>query len=128
MGFVDAVKAFYSNYVNFSGRALRSEYWWPQLFIILLYVLMIVVVLALGETIGGIFSIIIMLIMLGSIIPAISVTVRRLHDHDKSGWFILIGFIPLAGFYLLYLYIIEGQPGPNRFGPGKVGGDSDVFN
>ena len=128
MGFVDAVKAFYANYFNFSGRALRSEYWWPQLFFILLYILMFAAAALLGESIGGIFALIIMLVMLASIIPGIAVTVRRLHDHDKSGWFILIGLIPFAGFYLLYLYIIEGTIGPNRFGPHPLGQNTNVFN
>lgn len=128
MGFQDAVKAFYKNYVNFSGRASRSEYWWPQLFIIILYLIMVAGASLLGETIGGILGLIIGLIVLASLIPSISVTVRRLHDNDKSGWFILLGLIPFVGFYLLYLYIIKGTDGPNRFGPDPVGSDSSVFN
>jgi len=128
MGFGDAIKAFYKNYVNFSGRALRSEFWWPQLFFIILYAVMIAAGVLLGETIGGITALIIGLIMLASFIPSISVTVRRLHDHDKSGWWILIALIPFAGFYLLYLYIIEGQKEPNRFGPNPLGGEVAVFN
>ena len=84
MGFVQAVKAFYRNFVKFDGRALRSEYWWPQLFFILLYVVMFAGAGLLGQTIGGILALVISLIILISLIPAISVTIRRLHDVDKS--------------------------------------------
>jgi len=82
----------------------------------------------LGETIVGIAFLILMLVFLASIIPSFAVTVRRLHDHDKSGWFILIGLIPLAGFYLLYLYVTKGTDGPNRFGPDPLGSDATIFN
>lgn len=128
MGFIDAVKAFYKNYFNFSGRALRSEYWWPQVFFILLYVIMFAGAALLGETIGGFWVIVIFLVILASIIPSISVTVRRLHDSDKSGWFYLLGLIPFVGFYILYLVIIKGTDGPNRFGPDPLGSDTNVFN
>ncbi len=127
MGFVDAIKAFYKNYVKFDGRSSRSEYWWPQLYFILLYV----VILAgsvLGETIGGILALIIGLIILASIIPAISVTIRRLHDNDKSGWFFLLTLVPIVSLYILYLCIIKGTDGPNRFGPDPLGSDASVFN
>ena len=128
MGFIDAVKAFYKNYFNFSGRALRSEYWWPQAFFILLYVIMFAAIALLGESVGGIVAMVVTVIMLASIIPSISVTVRRLHDGDKSGWFILLGLIPFVGFYILYLTIIKGTDGPNRFGPDRLGADTNVFN
>lgn len=128
MGFLDAVKAFYRNYVNFSGRALRSEYWWPQLLFLILYVVMIAGAGLLGETIGALLAGIIGLVMLASIIPSISVTIRRLHDNDKSGWFFLLAFVPIANFYLLYLTIIKGTDGPNRFGPDPLGHSPDTFN
>jgi uncharacterized membrane protein YhaH (DUF805 family) len=128
MGFVDAVKAFYKNYLKFDGRALRSEYWWPQLFFILLYVVMFAGAALLGETIGGVLALVISLVILASIIPAISVTVRRLHDVDKSGWFFLLALVPIVNFYVLYLTIIKGTDGPNRFGSDPLGSDSAVFN
>jgi uncharacterized membrane protein YhaH (DUF805 family) len=128
MGFVQAVKAFYRNFVKFDGRALRSEYWWPQLFFILLYVVMFAGAGLLGQTIGGILALVISLIILISLIPAISVTIRRLHDVDKSGWFFLLAFVPLVNFYILYLTIIKGTDGPNRFGPDPLGSDASVFS
>ena len=63
------------------------------------------------------------------IIPSIAIGVRRLHDHDKSGWMCLIIFIPIfGGLYLLYLFVTKGTTGPNRFGPDPLGSDTTVFN
>jgi uncharacterized membrane protein YhaH (DUF805 family) len=57
-------------------------------------------------------------------IPNLAVTIRRLHDQDKSGWFILLGLIPIVGpFIVLVFYFIEGTRGPNRFGPDPKGTD-----
>ena len=128
MGFVEAVKALYKNYVKFDGRAMRSEYWWPTLYIYILYFFMLVGAGLLGETLGGIVALIVGVVMLGSIIPLIAVTVRRLHDVDKSGWFFLLSLIPIVNFYILYLTIIKGTDGPNRFGSDPLGSDASVFN
>ena len=52
------------------------------------------------------------------LLPSIAVAVRRLHDTDRSGWWILLGFIPIiGGIVLLVFYVLEGTQGPNRFGP-----------
>ena len=101
MGFVDAVKAFYKNYAKFEGRSSRSEYWWPQLFIVIAYVVLLVLSGLLGETLGIIPALGLMVLGLGSIVPAIAVCVRRLHDVNRSGWFYFIGFIPLVGAIIL---------------------------
>lgn len=63
-------------------------------------------------------------------IPNLAVAVRRLHDQDKSGWWILIGFVPLiGGIWLLVLYLLDGTPGPNRFGPDpKAPPTSQIFS
>lgn len=128
MGFVEAVKAFYKNYAKFDGRSSRSEYWWAYLYFIIIYVLMLVGSALLGQTLGGILAIVLSLVILASFIPMIAVAIRRLHDVDKSGWFYLLSFIPFVNFYILYLFIIKGTDGPNRFGPDPLGSDASVFS
>ncbi len=129
MGFQEAVRAFFSNYVNFNDRSQRSAYWWPQLFILAVGFILGLVGGLLGETIAGLVGIIVMIFQLAVLIPTISVSVRRLHDHDKSGWWLLVAFVPILGaLYLLYLFVTKGTDGPNRFGPNPLGSDSTVFN
>ena len=132
-------------YFDFSGRSRRKEYWLWILFFIVVYIVAIFLDIQLGlggssqtssnygdgsvgasaSFNGGILTMIWALITL---IPNIAVAVRRLHDVDKSGWFILLGLIPLVGFYLLYLYCQPGTAGPNRFGADPKGGaDAQVF-
>jgi len=102
---MDAVKSVYSNYVNFQGRARRSEYWWWYLFYIVVYI----VVLMVDQTIFGQPSILTGLFVLANIIPAIAVGVRRLHDTGRSGWWLLIGLIPLVGAIVLIVFFVMAQ-------------------
>lgn len=78
-----------------------------------------------AEEVGAIFWIIMVLWLLWSLfvfIPNLAVSIRRLHDTDKSGWMILIGLIPLVGAIVLFVfYLMEGTAGPNRFGPDPKG-------
>jgi uncharacterized membrane protein YhaH (DUF805 family) len=123
VGFIDAVMALYGNYAKFSGRASRSEYWWAFLYFILLYVgLLIGTSVDLGA-LGSLLTLALSLLVLGTCIPMISVSVRRLHDFDKSGWLYLIGLIPIVSLYLLYLYVQPGTRGSNRFGPDPLDRD-----
>lgn len=106
-------------YADFNGRARRTEYWMYLLFnIIFLFAAAI-----LDNILGLKFSpeipygFIYMIYALAVFIPGLAVTVRRLHDVDKSGWFVLIAFIPLVGaIWLLILYCMEGTPGTNQYG------------
>lgn len=125
MGFQEAVKSFFNRYADFQGRSSRSEYWWAYLGIIIIYFVIGFVGGLLGETIG---SILILLAVLAILVPSIAIGVRRLHDTDKSGWWLLIGLIPLAGLVLLFFYVQKGTTGPNRFGPDPLGPNADVFN
>ena len=129
---------------DFSGRSRRKEFWLWILLVIIVYVVAMILDVQLGlggtstsssefgdgnasasfHTTGGILTMVWALITL---IPNLSVTVRRLHDVDKSGWFILLGLIPLVGFYLLYLYCQPGTAGANRFGPDPKADDAQVF-
>jgi len=104
MTFGDSIKTCFSKYVDFNGRASKSEYWWFFLFIVLGGGGTMVV----NETLGGLFY-------LAVFLPSIAVATRRLHDTGRSGWFQLMGAIPLVGLILLYFLTQEGKD-PNRFG------------
>ena len=81
-----------------------------------------------GETLSGILMIPFVLAVLALFVPSLAVAVRRLHDQDKSGWWLLISFIPFGGIVLIVFYCLEGTPGPNQFGPDpKGGGDQSTF-
>ena len=123
MGFGEAVKSFWSHYSKFKGRSRRSEYWWIQLFLVLtnLAVAAIDLVLMNGDVDrfianggGGIVGLIWILV---TIVPALAVLVRRLHDTGKSGWWALIGFVPLVGgIVLLVLTVLDSDAGENKYG------------
>ncbi|MGZ5323223.1 MAG: DUF805 domain-containing protein [Solirubrobacterales bacterium] len=114
MSFSEAVKSGFDHYVRFDGRASRPAFWWWFLFTIL-------VAIALQIMDGIIFSesmLLTILVWLGLSLPSLSVAIRRLHDTDRSGWWILIGLIPLIGFIvLLVFYLQKSDPGDNRYGP-----------
>jgi len=105
-------------YAVFSGRAQRSEFWYFVLFNIIVSVVLSLIDRILGTTYGsagaGILSSIYSLAVL---IPSIAVAVRRLHDTDRSGWWILIGLIPIIGWIVLIVfYVKDSQPGENKYG------------
>jgi uncharacterized membrane protein YhaH (DUF805 family) len=114
MKFQDSVKSVLTtNYANFTGRARRSEYWWYILFsMIASLVLGLIDQAVIGAgVLQGIFG-------LATFIPGIAVGVRRLHDRDMSGWWLLIVLAPLIGWaILIYLFATPGTAGENRFGP-----------
>ncbi|MBO4530336.1 MAG: DUF805 domain-containing protein [Paludibacteraceae bacterium] len=112
-----------TNYANFSGRARRKEFWHFALinFIICLPLGIIVNILQRTGEPGGSFmlaAIIILIIALALVIPSLAVGVRRLHDINKSGWWMLINLVPYVGsFILLYFYAKAGDKGENQYGP-----------
>jgi uncharacterized membrane protein YhaH (DUF805 family) len=114
MTFTQAIRSGFANYVNFQGRAVASEFWWWQLFTLL-------VAFALGMVDGAIdlnADVISDLWALVVLLPGLAVSVRRLHDSDMSGWWIFALMIPFVGLVLLIVWFIqEGTPGYNRFGP-----------
>lgn len=104
------------NYAEFEGRARRMEYW-----MFVLVNLGVLFVLGMLEHLVGLPSVLVSLYSLAILIPSIAVSVRRLHDTDRSGWWILIGFIPLIGtLVLLVFYCFGGDPGDNDFGPDPI--------
>ncbi|MCQ2202552.1 MAG: DUF805 domain-containing protein [Bacteroidales bacterium] len=116
-------KAVFENYANFSGRARRKEYWYFCLTLFILNMLMQVVsAISSVESSSSILvlglSIVLLLAYMCLIIPNISLSIRRLHDIGKSGWYLLIGFIPLVGGIILLVWFCrEGETGPNKWGP-----------
>jgi len=117
MNFVQAISSGFSNYVKFSGRAIRSEYWYWVLFTVVGSIVAGIIDAVLGITvIDPLFG-------LATILPSIAVAIRRLHDLDRTGWWILIGLIPLIGWIILIIwYCSRGTVGSNRFGPDPLGG------
>jgi len=111
--FGEAVKlALTTNYCNFNGRSSRSEFWWYALFTFIL-----------GAIIGFVFSgtiytIVSGIINLGLLLPGLGLAVRRMHDIDKSGWWVLINLIPLVGSIIFIIWAVkDSQPTPNQYGP-----------
>lgn len=117
-------------YADFSGRSRRKEYWMFLLGVIIAAVILSIVegVLGLQGMVGGVYGPLTLLLILGIIIPSIAVQVRRFHDQDKSGWFVLLGFIPIVGGLIVLVFmLLEGTKGPNRFGPDPKGENPEVF-
>lgn len=115
MNFWDAVATCLRNYAVFQGRARRSEYWWFFLFNLMAQ-------LATGLLDAGLFGVdrsglFNTLYSLAVLLPGIAVGVRRLHDTDRSGWWLLVFFLPVLGLLLLLAWFARpGTQGPNRFG------------
>jgi len=127
-------------YFDFSGRSRRKEYWMWVLFVLIVYAIAVFLDVQLGfasstttselgdgtasagfNVQGGLLS---SIAGLAFFIPGLAVLIRRMHDLDKSGWWILILFIPLIGaIWMLVLLCTEGTRGPNRFGPDPKGAD-----
>lgn len=122
MSFAEAIRSVLSKYATFSGRAMRSEYWWWALFALLVSIGASAIdefVFDIGSRDGepglGLLS---LLVSLALLIPNLAVAARRLHDIDRSGWWLLIGLVPILGILLLLWWFIQrGTEGPNRFGP-----------
>lgn len=115
IGFPDAVRRGFHRYATFSGRAQRSEYWWFVLFGFAGNVVAGILDQAIGA--GGLQPLS-TLFSLGILLPSLAVTVRRLHDIDRTGWWWWIILIPLLGFIvLLVFHSLRGSEGSNRYGP-----------
>ena len=117
MDFQTSVKTCFKKYADFSGRALRSEFWWFVLFSILGGIVTTIIdVMILGYSIESygpvniIFSVVL-------ILPGIAVTARRLHDVNRSGWWQLIYFTIIGILLILVWNITEGEKKKNIYGP-----------
>jgi uncharacterized membrane protein YhaH (DUF805 family) len=113
-------------YADFSGRSRRKEYWMFALFNIIVFAVL-GSLMFMGSDVFGTGSLgplgwlaaaLIGLFWLVVLIPGIAVQVRRFHDQDKSGWFVLLNFVPYVGGLIVFIFMcLEGTRGPNRYGP-----------
>ena len=102
-------------YAKFEGRAGRAEFWW-----FFLANLIIDVVLSILDRVSLLFAIISICYSLGVLIPSIAVGIRRLHDTNRSGWWLLIGLVPFVGaIVLIVFFALESAPGTNQWGPSE---------
>lgn len=96
MTFQDSIKVCFNKYVDFSGRASRSEYWWFVLFVFL------------GSIVASLFGHLLhLLFALGTLLPSLAAATRRLHDTGRSGWWQLIGLVPLVGWIILIVFLAQ---------------------
>ena len=100
-------------YADFSGRSRRAEYWWFGLINSLGALVIGLLCLAILPELG---LIVLVVWYLGTLVPSLAVTVRRLHDTNKSGWTLLLGVLPLVSIVLLIFLLVDGDRGPNRYG------------
>lgn len=115
MNFGEAISDGFSKYVTFSGRSSRSAYW----FWILFYVLVVIAASIIDAAINT--PAIALLAYVAFFLPNLAVLVRRLHDTDHSGWWVLIGLIPLIGAIVLIVFACIESGGPNKYGEGPDG-------
>ncbi len=112
MSFGQAVSTCFSKYVTFEGRAGRPEYWYWMLFTIVATMVMAIIDLALP------YNVLELAFDVATLLPSLAVLIRRLHDIDRSGWWCLIGLIPVIGWILLIVWMCtRGTEGANHFGP-----------
>jgi uncharacterized membrane protein YhaH (DUF805 family) len=121
MTFIQAIQSGFRNYARFSSRATRSEFWFWVLFTVV------------GGVVGEVLDLLVFgyhsinfapiteLFWLGTLVPSFAVMIRRLHDTDRSGWWCLLGLVPLVGqIALIVLYCLKGTKGYNRFGADRT--------
>lgn len=122
------LKVMRDNYANFNGRARRKEYWiYTLILTVLLIALMAIMFSALSlsdetriETgpSGYLTVLLLFVFLVVHFIPSLALTVRRLHDTGKSGWWYLIVFVPYLGNFVIFIFtLIDGDEGENKYGP-----------
>jgi uncharacterized membrane protein YhaH (DUF805 family) len=118
MGFGESIKHVFSNMTNFSGRASRSEFWWFYLFIVIVAAVLSIIASATGASSGSGGGVITFIIYVIVILAILSVSVRRLHDSNKSGWLILLNLLPCIGPIILIIFWVQpSTEGDNSHGP-----------
>ena len=123
MNFTAAIRSFWSRFADFKGRSRRSEYWYVQLFLVVTNLAVAGIDLALMDgdvdrfIANGGGGIVGLIWIFATIVPALAVLIRRLHDTGKPGWWALVGVIPLVGAIVLLVFTVtDSSPGENRYG------------
>jgi uncharacterized membrane protein YhaH (DUF805 family) len=105
-------------YAVFSGRARRKEYWMFTLFNVIITIILAIIDSIVFKTSEGNIGILGVIYALAVFLPSLGVTVRRLHDTGRTGWWALIGIIPILGWLVLLIFmVLDSQPGANEYGP-----------
>lgn len=112
MSFSEAVKDGFDHYVKFEGRASRPAFWWWVLFVIIVSIVCNIIDSAVFDT-----MVLSWIASVGLFLPNLSVAIRRLHDTDHSGWWILIWFTVIGIIVLLVWYLTKSDPVENKYGP-----------
>jgi uncharacterized membrane protein YhaH (DUF805 family) len=121
MSFAESIRSCLSQYVGFSGRARRSEYWWFALFNLLVSVVAGILDALFGTDFGRGSGVIGVIASLALVLPTLAVAVRRLHDTSRTGWWILIGLIPIIGWIILIVFYVQDSHADNQYGPNPKG-------
>jgi uncharacterized membrane protein YhaH (DUF805 family) len=121
MGFTDAVRVCLQKYADFSGRGRRSEYWYFALFNLLVAIAAGILDAILGTDFDTGSGLIGLLASLALLLPGLAAGVRRLHDTTRSGWWILIGLIPIIGWIILIVFYVQDSHPDNQYGPNPKG-------
>lgn len=115
---IDWMLMGWRKYADFSGRARRKEYWMFVLGNVIISIILSIIARIIGtEFLSYIF-------MLASLCPSIAAGVRRLHDTDRPGLWMLLALIPFGAFVLIYFFVLEGTRGNNQFGPDPKAGEA----
>ena len=116
MTFAEAIRSVLSQYVGFSGRARRSEYWY-----FFLFNLIVSIVARIIDAAAGSYPVISGIVALALLLPGLAVGVRRLHDTGRSGWWLLLAIIPLIGAIILIIWFCGDSEPDNQYGPNPKG-------
>ena len=106
VSFIEATKLFFTRYADFKGRSRRSEYWWASLATFIVTSVLTAII----PDLVGIWNLVIL-------VPSFAIGVRRMHDIGKSGWWILVNFIPLVGQILILIWACKDSTEDNQWGP-----------
>jgi uncharacterized membrane protein YhaH (DUF805 family) len=118
MGFGESIKHVFGNLTNFSGRASRSEFWWFYLFIVIVGTILSIIASATGASSSSGGRVITFIIYVVVVLALLSVSVRRLHDSNKSGWLVLLNLLPCIGPIILIVFLVQpSTDGDNSYGP-----------
>lgn len=122
--------AFKYKYLDFTGRARRTEYWMFMLFHFLI-IFVLAFLYAILEDVGmsqiGMFLLVVYVLM--SLLPALALTIRRLHDTGRSGWYYLLSFIPYIGGIIIFIFtVMDSETGQNKWGPNPKSAHTDEIN